>query len=59
MSQITLPTFPKSLEKWGRCLLLHKHYPVYDATTNRIIHICKECQNDNDTTEDKEATQPS
>lgn len=48
---------PDSIVRWGKCLLLHERTPI--MTEKGIKYICKECQNDNDTTKNQEASQSS
>lgn len=50
-----LSEIPKPVLKWGKCLLLHKKIPMIDKNF-KIIYVCKECQNDDDSPKDQKAS---
>ena len=52
----SVSTLPNSVVRWARCLMLHKKIPVFTGEyeivngekCEKLKWICKECQNDND-----------
>ena len=63
----SLPNFPEKIRKYYECKFLHKKISVYTGEQieidgklyDKLKWICKECENDNDTTKDKEAPRSS